>query len=271
MRLGKYLLLILFLVVAFAASTYAAPVGLTSEADATTSAQLLGENDLGIDLSIGCVADLSKRDLDIEQGEFEMDAYLARIGLSIMERFNFYIDIGQAMNMEYDYRMYGQDHKVSYDDEVIWGTGLSALVYRWDNGLEIGVNASYRQADLKVDKVKIDTLSYQRSQLLNLSEDDFKEYQGGIELAWKKDYFIPYVGVKYSDVELGSSYRVAPTTYNAKGKNADKNYGVFVGLSIIPKLSFLSPSTPDSMPLSINLEGRFIDEEAISAGISYKF
>lgn len=272
MRLGKYALLILACILAFSVSIYAAPVGLTSEADATTSAQLLPENDMGLALSVGLVGDIvSEREISIDNGEFEMAAYTARLGLSIMKRFNVYADIGQATDMEYGYTIFGENHTITYDDELIWGVGINALIYRWDNGLEIGAHGSYRQVDLKLDSVKVDTVTYKRSQLTNISEDEFIEYQGALELAWKKDSFIPYVGVKYSDVDMGSEFTVPPTQqYDAKGKDANKNFGAFVGLTIIPKVSFLSKSG-DSMPLSINLEARFIDEEAFNAGISYKF
>jgi len=272
MRLGKYLLLTIALIAISSALSYAAPVGLTSEADAATSAKVFEKSDIGIELSIGGIADIvTKREVNIQNGEFEMDAYLGRIGLSLMEKLYLYVDVGQATNMEYAYTTLGENHKVSYEDDLIYGAGLSALIYRWANGLEIGANGSYRQADLKLDTVTINNVTFKRSTLTNISETEFKEYQAALEVAWRTEYFIPYAGAKYSDVELGSDFKIAPQNYSAKGKNADKNYGAFVGLSITPRTGFLSPSAPDSKPLSINLEARFIDEEAFNVGLSYKF
>jgi hypothetical protein len=65
------------------------------------------------------------------------------------------------------------------------------------------------------------------------------------------DRFIPYVGVKYSDAKL---------TSGEPKEVADENVGVFVGTDF---------SITDSLVL--NVEGRFVDETAVSFGVTYEF
>lgn len=264
MKCGKFLLGIM-LVLSFAAVSYAAPVGLTSEADAVRS-ELWPNEDFG--LTLGFVADIiDKRKIDIDSGEFEMEAFMARIGVTALNKFNFYIDLGQATDPEFNYVIQGEQHKTEFRDKFIWGVGASGLIYRWDNGLEIGLNLSYRRADLELEKTTIDGTTYQRNQMTQLKDGNFEEYQGALELAWKTDVFTPYIGVKLSEAEVDASFTVNGAQHDADGRKASQNIGAFVGLAITPKLSGL----PLSEQLEINLESRFIDEEAFNVGISYRF
>jgi len=250
----------------FATTLYAAPIGITSEADARES-ELWPNKDLG--LSVGFVADrVDKRAIDIDDGEFEMDALMLRIGVSAINRFYLYVDIGEAQNMQYSCYV-NNGTKVIYDheDDLLFGIGLNALAYRWDNGLEVGVSGSYRKADMAPNEVNIEGVVYRKDELDSVRNGEFTEWQVGCELAWKTDYFIPYIGMKYSDVEVDGDVTLSNIQYNANGKNASNNIGAFLGFAITPTL----PETYGKEQLTINLEGRFIDEQAYTAGISYKF
>ncbi|MFC1509720.1 hypothetical protein ACFL60_08590, partial [Candidatus Omnitrophota bacterium] len=254
-------LLVLFM----SSVVYAAPVGLTSEADATKGELWANEN---IGITAGVVVDsLSSRKIDIDSGDFEMDAYGVRIGASFLDRFNVFVDLGQASDMELSYSMRGETVTVKLDDEFMWGIGANALIYRWDNNFELGAHASYRTADMALDEATVAGVNWKRSALTGVSDGEFTEAQGAIELAWKQEVLTPYVGLKYSDVEVDAQFTIAPNLYDAKGKDASQNVGAFIGLAITPKLEgeILNEN------LLINVEGRFIDEEAVSVGLAYKF
>jgi len=262
--MAKYLLAIL-LVFGFAATAYGAPVGLISDADTTTS-ELWPDYDA--ELSMGIVADiLTKRSIDIDSGEFGMNALSGRIGVSILKKWQIYIDAGTTMDMEYEYVIKGEKYQAEFDDTFIWSIGTSALVCKWDNGLEIGINGSYRRADMELDKVTIESNSYTRKDMDVVSDGYFEEYQGALEIAWKTDHFTPYIGVKYSEVEVDCIFTTGGAQRDASQKNASENVGAFVGLTINPSLEVL----PKSEQLTINLEGRFIDEEAFTGSLCYKF
>ena len=260
----KYLLTAL-LVLGCAAMVYAAPVGLTSEAD-LKEAELWADKNIGVSASFIYDA-VSARAIDIDTGEFEMSALLARIGVSVLDRFNVYIDVGQAQDMQYKYVILGESYTADFDDETILGIGANALIYRWDNGLEVGAGASYRQADMSLEQVTIDSNVYQKSALTLIQNGEFEETQVAIEVAYKTDYFAPYLGVKYSDVEVDSKFTVGGAERDASGKSSQKVIGAFAGLTIMPVLDGVEKSEN----VTINIEGRFMDEEAISVGISYQF
>ena len=257
------LLLAALMVIGFAGAVYAAPVGLTSEADATSAEWSYND----VTASIGFIADSLTRKIDIDSGEFEMSAYAARIGLNIIERFNFYVDLGQTQDMEYTWTDRGEVIKYELEDEFLWGVGGSALIYRWDNGLEVGVNAAYRTADMSLDRGNVDSTVYTIVDMNESKDGEYKDYHVACEVGWRTDYFIPYIGVRYSEVEVDGYFQALGSMHDARGKNSSQNVGVFVGLSITPKIE----GTPKSEQFALNIEGRFIDEEGVSVGLSYKF
>ncbi|MFA4991593.1 MAG: hypothetical protein WC569_03335 [Candidatus Omnitrophota bacterium] len=270
MKTGYYVISVFLCLVFLSCSVFAAPVGLTSEADLLESTKLFRDlNEMGLGLSLGFYADIvNEREIEIERnGEFEMDMYMARLSLTANDRFTLYFDIGQAKDPVFSYHNLGSDIKIFYEDESAWGTGLNVLIHRFDNNIEVGAHAGYRQYELSLDKVMIDGAQYAPGALTNISEDNYKEYQAAVEIGWKADYMRPYLGVKYSDVELGSDFTLAPQTYSAKGKRTDSNLGLFAGVTLTPELPFYK----DTRQLAINVEGRFVDEQALSMGVTYKF
>ena len=85
--MAKYLMALL-LIFGFATTVYGAPVGLTSEADVTRS-ELWPDYDA--ELSFAVVADIvSERKIDIDNGSFEMNAFIGRIGVSALKKWYIY-------------------------------------------------------------------------------------------------------------------------------------------------------------------------------------
>jgi opacity protein-like surface antigen len=82
-----------------------------------------------------------------------------------------------------------------------------------------------------------------------------QEWQAGPFVGYKIMNFLPYVGVKYSDVRL--KFKEAGETTKFK---AEDHVGTFVGLTydVIPQLK-------------LNLEGRFIDEYGVNFNVIFKF
>jgi hypothetical protein len=83
-----------------------------------------------------------------------------------------------------------------------------------------------------------------------------QEWQIGPFVGYKIMNFLPYVGMKYSDVRLKFSGGLDNTKFRA-----DDHFGGFVGLTydIVPR------------KLMLNVEGRFIDETGINCNVIYKF
>jgi len=71
--------------------------------------------------------------------------------------------------------------------------------------------------------------------------------------------FIPYCGLKYSDFNADVRVTVLGVTYDDDSIQPANNLGFFVGADIIV-LEYLS----------LNIEGRFNDETALSLGCTFR-
>lgn len=263
----KRICVFLLLLLGMSGMLYAAPVGLTSEADSVSGNEIIKGSD--VELSMGVITDfITEKKVDIDSGEFEMAAYMLRIGLSYLDRYNLYLDIGETDEMEFRYVLQGEKNVVEFTGDTIWGIGLSGLIYRWENGIEIGASASYREAEMTLTKATIDSAVWEKRTLNSIRNDKYQEFQVAGELAWKTELITPYIGVKYSDAELGSDFTIGGVSRrNTSSSNAAENVGIFLGFTLTPKTNMIE----EVCRLSINVEGRLIDEEAFNIGISYRF
>lgn len=264
--MGKYLLAAL-LVLGLTTAVYAAPVGLTSEADAVEG-ELWADNNIGV--SAGFILDnISSRKIDIDSGEYEASIYAARIGISLQDRFNVYVDLGQATDMEFEFSDRGEIIQCKYDDEFLWGFGVNTLIYRWENGFEVGAGANYRIADMNLEQMAVAGTTFLRNDGgVIVTDGEMEEVQIALETAWRTDYFVPYVGIKYSDIEVDAKFTADGNEHVASGVSSSQNFGAFAGLTILPEIAAFGDKTSR---IAINIEGRFIDEEAVSIGASYTF
>lgn len=271
MKIWRYLLVGLIAFSFIDSTVYAAPVGLISKADVVNTESW---SDRDKALGVGFIMDfLTDRKMEIDSGKLKMRSYAIKLELNLAEKYNFYLDLGRVRDMEYSYILRGGHYVTKFGDDFIWTLGANALLYRASNGLELGVHASYRRAEMNLSEATIDGTVYRKDSMSSVSDGFFKERQIAFEVAWNADYvydipygFIPYVGLKYSDVEVDVDFTVGGTQRNASAKE-DQSIGLFVGFTIIPRLEALS----DTNPIAINIEGRFIDEQAVDVEMMYRF
>jgi opacity protein-like surface antigen len=86
-----------------------------------------------------------------------------------------------------------------------------------------------------------------------------QEWQIAPYLAKRLGNFVPYVGVKYSDVRMKTRWAGVDAGDWEKYK-ADDNFGIFLGTDYKLKKNW-----------KLNLEGRFVDETAVSVACVYRF
>jgi len=94
---------------------------------------------------------------------------------------------------------------------------------------------------------------------LTSSKFELEEWQIALEVAYQYKQIVPYVGVKYGD----ATGEAVATINGAKFKNDfenEDNVGIFVGGDIIINDS-----------ITANIEGRFIDETALSLAGTVRF
>jgi len=79
-----------------------------------------------------------------------------------------------------------------------------------------------------------------------------------VSLQW--DRFIPYAGVRYFDFDSTAEATIGGVKFEDDSAEPEHNVGIFVGTDVL---------ITDSV--SFNVEGRLIDEEAVTLGCAVRF
>mgnify|MGYP001605649127 FL=1 len=195
------------------------------------------------------------KDIETEKGYYA--GMKAAYGL--LDNLDIYVRAGAS-----DYRVKCQvftgstpGDKLNYDTDTdfTYGFGLKgayALKNDWLAGCDLQYRRSKHEAKGKETAVSgaEDTTTYKSFVI--------QEWHVAPYIAKKLGDFVPYLGVRYSDAKLEIKNPVA--SWGELKAEADDNVGMFLGTDY--KIS---------EACSLNIEGRFIDERAVSAGINWKF
>ena len=253
-------------------AAYAAPVGNIAAPSLLKKGFIVDDDKSDWGVIAGSETDLNwNMNLKKQKEDTEYYFYGGKIGLLLMDRFIPYAILGVAEAKKQTYDVVCSDdkeHKIQWqtDYDFVWGVGGTAMLYETAPGevgegiLNVGVDGRYRQSHLDVDGVVIDDQQYKSGDgYLTSTEFKLEQWQIALAVAYQYKQIVPYVGVKYSD----ASGEATVTTNDGSGKykfeNEDK-VGIFVGGDIIIN---------DSM--TVNAEGRFIDETALSLGGTVRF
>jgi hypothetical protein len=153
-----------------------------------------------------------------------------------------------------------EDTTVKYraGTHLAWGVGGRAILAYWGD-LQIGVNAAYLQSNLPLSSVKVNHEPYSTGH----AQAQFREWQVGAGISYRSSWFIPYLGVDYSDfrtkIEHLNSLEFLFKNNHMVFKE-EYPFGIFLGLGISPYKRF-----------NINFECRFLNENAVSASGDFKF
>ncbi|NQU74459.1 MAG: hypothetical protein HQ547_07125 [Candidatus Omnitrophica bacterium] len=207
--------------------------------------------------------------IQIDQAQW----YMTKIYYGILnDRVQPYLQLGAA-HMEVSWNENGVPVEFESDTAFAWGLGVKALVWEIrDPKIKIVADGVYRMADLNAEDANING----STTVLDTSRSRFflREWQLSVLAAGELDVtggmreevlgiskLVPYVGVKYSDVS-GRFRATTPngTYYNPGEFESDENIGFFVGCDILGTDSVL-----------LNVEGRFVDENALTGGIAILF
>jgi hypothetical protein len=201
---------------------------------------------------------------------------MAKINYGILENLDIYVKLGTANFKSQSDGKYEDSMWVGGYDLVKWkeegnnafayGGGIKGA-YNINDFLILGYGAQYlRHKNSWSGKESWDAYNgsgvYQYSREYYISGDmTFQEWQIACYVAKKLGNFTPYIGSKYSDLRIENKVQFynSTTKYTYKSK-ADNNVGVFVGTDY---------KIGDN--LKLNVEGRFVDETAMSFGATYKF
>ncbi|MFH0926663.1 MAG: hypothetical protein V1872_13695 [bacterium] len=244
-------------------SADAAPVGniakpamlksiMKSDENAKVGGIVEGEFDFGKDRKI--------KDVD---NDVEFRFLGSKIGAIFENKYIIYGLIGSAYYEE-EFTDEGSKVKIESKEDLAWGIGATAILYETklkDSTLRFGIDGRWRTTDLDIDKVTIDNVVYTipSGSVTNLSIE-YSEWQFAGAASLELGRLFPYIGVKYSNIDATLKATVLGTTYEDNSSKLDSNVGIFAGCDLL---------VMDSM--SINVEGRFIDEEALTLGVAVRF
>ncbi|NQT90069.1 MAG: hypothetical protein HQ558_02330 [Candidatus Omnitrophica bacterium] len=252
MRRSISLLICLALVLS-TAWAYAAPVG-NIATPAVLKKGLIIKDEQG---QYGIIAESENditfdRNLKDQASDTQFMFFGGKLGVLFLDRFIAYGVLGGGQAQQ-TFQFGDLNIKWSSDYDIVWAVGGTAMVYEkqfkelWNGIMRLGFDGRYRQAHLDVDDPN------------QAPKYEFDEWQVAFEVTYEIDNFIPYVGVKYSDATGDATATVNGNSYKIDFENNDK-IGIFVGGDYV----FQDVA-------SINLEGRFIDETALTAGLTVRF
>ncbi|MCX5715284.1 MAG: hypothetical protein NTV07_00105 [Candidatus Omnitrophica bacterium] len=204
----------------------------------------------------------------------ESQWYMVRLGYRMFDRIEPYVRLGGAhLKAKWTDSASAQKIEMDTSSGFAWGLGLKALLFDIKNPrIKIIGDGSYRTTDLDPHKgyfnaeaTGIDknnskfVIREWQVALLAATEMDLSAIKGRSETL--KGYKLcPYAGVKYSDVSARIRMVASGATYYPNNIESDRKFGIVTGLDL----------TGDDN-IAVNVEGRFIDETAVSAGVSALF
>lgn len=219
------------------------------------------DQDVGFDrdLKPGAVVVMMPLDVAATCDIKNMYRSMLNISFGVFDFLDVYVKLGVA-----DYRF-----KADLINNFGFPLGNATLNTKWGFAYGGGLKGAYmfKEGPVKGLMIGADVQYLRHKQRFHamidslFGPDDFKghvtfqEWQVGPFVGYKIMKFLPYVGVKYSDVRL--RFKQDGVTQKFK---ADDHFGMFVGLTydIISKIK-------------LNLEGRFIDEYGMNFNVIFKF
>ncbi|OIO32521.1 MAG: hypothetical protein AUJ70_05370 [Candidatus Omnitrophica bacterium CG1_02_40_15] len=205
---------------------------------------------------------------DLNGAKIEGQWYMAKFGITILNRVEPYIKIGTS-NLETKWKHNSQEIEVDADNGFAWGGGLKANIVEFLDGIRLTGDLQYRTTEPDAKGITVNGTSvsdkgakfkvdeWQMSLLLS------KKFE--IPLKLQSIYIVPYTGLTYADSNVDVSFinpGMPGTDFSLFDANNKKLYGFVLGCDIVPSLS-------SSFIYSIEL--RLVDEVSLSLGAAMKF
>lgn len=185
-----------------------------------------------------------------------------KVSYGLFNAMDIYIKLGVA---NYDFKgdvfvgdIKRVEEKLSAGNSFLYGGGFK-FVYELKEGWIIGCDAQYLTSDHELDFRATNVTS---GGVTTAKYADFRiqEWQAAPYIAKKIADFMPYLGARYSGFRIKQENPNDPRRWDNLIFNADYNVGVFAGMDWNFGNSF-----------KLNVEGRFVDETAMSVGAVYRF
>lgn len=175
---------------------------------------------------------------------------LGVLTLNLADRAELFGSLG-SMASTLDTSIHHQDVEYKSDTHFAWSIGGRVLFAYWGN-LQFGLSASYLHFFPRVHAPPMLNPSYK--------DLDYTEWQVGAGISYHFGWLYPYIGTKYSQARakyFHARHHLDDPSLILKSK---KIPGLVIGCGLAPERG-----------IAFNVEGRFIDETALTASVDIKF
>ena len=207
------------------------------------------------------------KDLDgAIESELSGELYMFKIYYTLVDWIEPYFKVG-CVNYEVGWTQAGRNMVIDGDDDIGVGGGANVKIWHLEESkypIRLDGFGSFFHSKPDVESLQRDG---DRVNPLTVTHFEVKQWQAGVVLSTEYKFdtgssylFIPYVGLKYSDSDNDFKATWNGTTWTP-GPSENKNkVGIVVGTDMV-----LDEKS------SLNFEGRFIDETALTAGVKIVF
>jgi hypothetical protein len=264
--------LILFIIctlfVFSAAAVYAAPVGNIATPSLLKKGIIYQDGDMDFTVTAAAEIDLTwDQKFKNQSDSTEYYFFGIKTGVLIAERFMPYAMLGGAQANKQQFKIGANKVRWDTNYDYVWGIGCTAMLYEKEINemgggiLRIGIDGRYRQSHLDVNKIKLNDNDALKASdpSVQQAKYELKQWQVALGIAYQLDQAVPYVGVKFANSAGKAAATIGSENFVNKFDNKS-NVGIFVGSDFVINDS-----------LTINIEGRFLDETALSMGAATRF
>ncbi|MCG2711016.1 MAG: hypothetical protein L6416_01610 [Candidatus Omnitrophica bacterium] len=282
-----FLGLLVIMVMSFSNYAFAAPIdlplGIKNSEDCE---EIAGGLSISVENEFILKQKLKDSDSEIDKADFHSVKFIRSFSPGFIPESNCYLTLGQAQDLRYRANLSGSDVEFNLENGILWGIGINMIVSGLedsnelakifllidkavntflggseDAGIKIFVDAKYRRLmDLDYKSVTINGVSYTGDEVLRMTKKKWYETQVSLGLSKNLGVFVPYAGIKCAYIKTSTGATIGSTAYNLIDTGADKNVGLFLGCSLLP-----------SERLYFDLEGCFLNENAVTFQAGYRF
>lgn len=262
-------IVILLAVLVWPGVFFAAPIGNTAAPEviqmgffiprgSSTSLRLGYEADFVTDARMGQYDQSSGR-----VDNYSQDTNSGLVTWNFVERVDLYGVLGMSKT-EADWRFTStetdQVHRIKLKTQgaFLWATGARAILYEWCN-LFLGMGGRYSASNYNLSRVSNDGVAFSTSG----SRIRWRQWQVNLDLSYKIQIFTPYVGTKYSNERSDLTGFSTEISTDGSGTNTFENRS--------PVGFYLGCTLSNGKFFALNLEGRLIDEEALTVVADFRF
>lgn len=202
-----------------------------------------------------------------DQGKGRVDCYnqetnSGTVTFNVVDRIDIYGVLGSSRTSA-NWRFVdsiGGVHRIELETnyEFLWGVGARGILYEWGN-TSLGMGGRFESSHYFPCWLTSDGIP---QSVIN-STLHWREWQIDLDVSYKIDIFVPYIGVKYSNAQTKINGFSVPISQSGTGNDQFKNrvpVGVFIGCSLSSSKYFM-----------LNIEGRLVDEEAVTISGDIRF